>query len=244
VGGSSGVSKPDKLPADFVGGAGVLFYTLGMKWTFALALPFLFQTQLLLGVDLSAVAENNPEALRAALEAEGGTVAGEPVLARESGPDGTEIKLIVFPDPSSSVVLPVTPAATFWILKVAIRIDETPFGKSGGPMVGLLFGPNDSILAIAADKWSKVGAPILISGMTPLLSEEQFLSAAAMEPGEWRQVSMGIDGNEWHLKIGDRMDEKGSVENDSRSALARKGTFFIKLGNFSGAATLPVVSEP
>jgi len=221
-----------------------LFYTLEMKWSLSFALPFLLPIQILFGLDLSTVAENDPEALRVALEAEGGSVAGEPVLARESGPDGTETKLIVFPDPVSSVAVPVTPAASFWMLKVAIRIDEAPYGKSGGPMVGLLFGPNDSILSISADKWSKLGAPVLISGMTPLLSEEQFLSAAAMEPGEWRAISMGIDGNEWQLKIGDRMDEKGSVENDSRGALSRKGTFFIKLGNFSGAATIPALSEP
>lgn len=215
-----------------------------MKSAFSLALPGLLSLQLAVAMDLSMVPENDPEALRTALEAKGGSVEGEPVLARETGPDGKKVLVIVFPDPASSVNLPVTPAANYWRMKVAIRIDDTPYGKSGGPMVGLLFGPNDSLLAVSADKWSKLMAPTLISGMTTLLSEEKFRSTEAMEAGDWRQVSLGINGNEWHLKIGKMLDEKGSVENDSRLALTRTGTFLIRLGHFAGAATVPVLSEP
>lgn len=195
-------------------------------------------------LDFATIPENDPKALRLALEAAGGAVGGEPTLARERGPDGKEAKAFVFPDPESFVALPVTPDADFWNLKISIRIDEEPYGKSGGTMVGLHFGPNDSILSISADKWSVNKAPILISGTTPLLSEKQFHAAEAMTAGDWRQISMGINGNEWHLKIGKMLDEKGAVENDGRSALSRAGTLLIRVGNFSGAATLPILSEP
>src|SRR5690606_19326690 len=118
-------------------------------------------------LDFALIPENDPKALRLALEAAGGSVGGEPALARETGPDGKDARVFVFPDPESYVALPVTPDADFWNLKVAIRIDEEPYGKSGGTMVGLHFGPNDSILSISADKWSANRAPLLISGTTP-----------------------------------------------------------------------------
>lgn len=200
--------------------------------------------ELAFGVDLSKVAEEDPQALRAALEAEGGGAEGEPVLARERGPDGKETRVIVFPTPASYVTLPVTPTANQWLLKVAVRIDELPYGVSSGPMVGLAFGPNDSILSISADKWSVARAPSLISGLTTLLPEERFRSSDAMETGDWRPITMGIHGNAWTLTIGKSLDEKGSVENDSRSALSRTGTLLIRLGNFAGAATIPVLTEP
>jgi hypothetical protein len=215
-----------------------------MKRTLLLALLVFAAFRPSDAVDLSAVPDDDPKALKAALEAGGGSVQGEPVLERERGPDGKETRVIVFPEPASFVTLPVAPAANLWILKVAIRIEEAPYGISSGPMVGLVFGPNDSILAISADKWSKEKAPSLISGLTTLLPEERFRASDAMETGDWRQIVMGIQGNEWHLKVGKRLDEKGTVENDSRSALSRTGTLLIRLGNFAGAATLPVLSEP
>lgn len=194
-------------------------------------------------LDLASVPDNNAEALKQAIEVEGGAVGGEPYLATEAGPDGNPVKLLVFPDPSCFVDLPVTPSVTNWAMTASVRFDELPFGKSGGPMFGLLFGRNDSVLAITADKWSKLNAPILISGATTLISEESFGASESIQRGDWRKIVLQLSGSEWRLKIGDSFNQSGAVENDNRNALGRTGTFFLRIGNFAGAATLPELTE-
>lgn len=194
-------------------------------------------------LDLASVPENNAEALKQAIEAEGGAVEGEPYLTTESGPEGKPVKLLVFPFPSSFVSLPVTPLAANWAITASVRIDELPFRKSGGPMFGLLFGRNDCVLAISADKWSKLDAPILISGATTLISEESFSASGSIQCGEWRKIVLQLSASEWRLKIGDSFSQSGAVENDSRNALNRPGILFLRIGNFAGAATLPELTE-
>jgi hypothetical protein len=194
-------------------------------------------------LDLSAVPDNNPGALKQAIVAEGGAVEGEPYLSTEAGPDGKPAKLIVLPTPFCLVSLPAMPAVKCWAMSASIRIDELPYAKAGGGMFGMLFGPNDSVLAITGDKWSKLRAPALFCGSAVLLNEEQFKASGAMEAGEWRKVMLSISGTEWHLKIGELLNETGSVENDTRGALGRKGKLFMRIGNFAGASTIPELTE-
>jgi len=194
-------------------------------------------------VDLTQIPENNAEALKAAVEADGGLVEGEPYIATESGPDGKPVKLLVFPNTTSLVSLPETPRASYWAMSGWIRIDEQPYGKSGGPIFGILFGRNDCVLALTANKWSKAEAPALMSGSVTLFSDEQMKESGAMSGGEWRRISLNISGNEWQMKIGDSLSQSGMVEGDTRGALKRSGTLFMRVGGFAGAATLPVLTE-
>jgi hypothetical protein len=110
-------------------------------------------------------------------------------------------------------------------------------------MFGVLFGTNDSVLSIAADKWSKINAPILSCGPTILITDEEFRASGAMEIGDWRKVSLAIIGTDWSLSIGDSFDRSGTVENDERGVLARKGPFFVRIGCFVGSSTLPDLSQ-
>lgn len=194
-------------------------------------------------LDLASIPENSTEALKQAIEAEGGSVEGEPYLATEAGPDGKPAKLLIFPTPASLVSLPVTPSAGNWAITASVRIDEPPFGQSGGPMFGLLFGCNDCVLAITADKWSKLKAPTLVSGATVLVTEEVFSTSEINEHGEWQKIALQLSGSEWRLKIGGSFNQTGAVENDSRGALDRTGTLFLRIGTFAGASTLPELTD-
>lgn len=194
-------------------------------------------------LDLVQIPENNPEALKQAIEAEGGSVEGEPYLATESGPDGNPAKLLVFPTPTCLVSIPVTLDANFWAMSGAIRIDEAPYAKSGGPIFGILFGRNDCVMALTADRWSKAGTPALMSGSVTLLSDEKIKESGAMEGSEWRKISLNMSGNEWQMKIGDSFSQSGTVEGDTRGAPQRKGTLLMRIGSFGGVATIPDLTE-
>ena len=194
-------------------------------------------------VDLAQIPENNADALKQAVTAEGGYVEGEPYIATESGPDGKPAKLLIFPTPFCFVSLPITPAANYWAMTGSIRIDEAPYGKSGGCIFGVLFGRNDSVMSLSAGKWSKAGAPALMCGSVTLLSDEQIKESGAMEGSEWKKISLNISGSEWQLKIGDSFSQSGAVEGDTRGALQRKGTLFMRVGGFGGAATIPDLTE-
>ena len=194
-------------------------------------------------LDLSQVPENNADALRAAVEEAGGMVEGEPFITTDSGPDGNPVRLFVFPTPGAFVSLPVTPQANFWKMSGWIRIDEQPYGKSGGPIFGVLFGRNDNVLALSSDRWSKAGAPALISGSVILLSDEEIKESGTFETGLWQKVTLGIDGADWQLQAGESFNKSGSVEGDTRSALQRTGTLWMRVGSFGGTATIPELSE-
>ena len=194
-------------------------------------------------LDLTQVPENSPEALKQAIEAGGGSVEGDPYIATESGPDGKATRVLVFPTPTSLVSLPVMPQASFWAMSGWIRIDQQPYGKSGGPIFGILFGRNDCVLALTADRWSKAGAPSLWSGSVELLPDAEVKESGALEAGEWRKISVSISGNEWQLKIGDSLSKSGVVEGDTRGALHRNGPLLMRVGSFGGAATFPELNE-
>jgi hypothetical protein len=194
-------------------------------------------------IDLMQIPENNAEALKQAIEAEGGLVEGEPYIATESGPDGKPVKLFVFPNPMSLVSLPETLRSSYWAMSGWVRIDEQPYGKSGGPIFGILFGRNDCVMALTADKWSKAGAPALMCGSVTLLTDVQIKESGSMDGGEWRKISLNISGNEWKMKIGDSFNQSGTVEGDTRGALERDGTLFLRVGGFAGAATFPELTE-
>jgi hypothetical protein len=194
-----------------------------------------------LALDIAQLPENNAAALKQAVEADGGSVEGEPYLVTEAGPDGAPTKLLIFPTPDSLVSLPVTAAANDWTMTGAIRVDEAPYGKSGGPIFGLLFGRNDCVAALTADKWSPAKSPSLMSGSVTLLTAVQIQESGALEGDEWRKISISISGDQWQLKIGDTFSESGTVEGDTRGALQRKGALLMRVGSYGGAATIPVL---
>lgn len=200
----------------------------------ALTLPCLSSA-----LDLTEIAENDPDALKQAVEAEGGSVEGEPYLVTDSGPDGTPTKLLMFPTPNCLVSLAVTPTANDWSMRGAIRIDEAPYAKSGGPIFGILFGRNDCVMALTADRWSKALSPALMSGSAILVEDNQLKESGALEGGDWHEITMIISGDEWQLKIDETFSQTGFVEGDTRGGLHRKGTLFMRVGSFGGAATIP-----
>jgi len=79
-----------------------------------------------LAVDLTQIPENNAEALKAAVKADGGVVEGEPCIATESAPDGKPVKLLVFPTATAFISLPETPRASYWAMsgwrKISLNI--------------------------------------------------------------------------------------------------------------------------
>ena len=196
-------------------------------------------------LDLSAITENDPAAFRTAVEAEGGSVGGGPCVTSADGPDGKVQRVISLPTAECFVNIPVETIAPTWTMSASVLIETMPFGKtgSGGGMFGLQFGPNDCILAITADKWSPLRATKLFSGSTVLLPESEFKDADVPQVGSWQKISLGLDGPKWKLKIGDSFEKNGTVMGDDRGALNRHSKLFMRVGNFSGAATLPVLSE-
>ena len=194
-------------------------------------------------LDLTAIAENDAKALRDAVEKEGGRVKGEPVVTTATGPDGATTRVLSFPTPDSFVDLPISPAANFWKMSGAILIDETPFTKVGGAMFGVLFGQNDSVLAIIAGKWSKVASPHLMSGANTLLQDVEFQEGGVPQTGAWQKILLVLDGTEWKLQIGDSFSKSGNIEEDTRDALKRRTGLSMRIGTFTGSATLPDFTE-
>ncbi len=194
-------------------------------------------------LDLAAIAENDAKALRDAVEKEGGRVKGEPVITTATGPDGTATRVLSFPTPDSFVDLPISPTANFWKMSGAILVDEPPFTKVGGAMFGVLFGQNDSVLAIIAGKWSKVASPHLMSGANTLLQDVEFQEGGVPQTGAWQKILLALDGTEWKLQIGDAFSKSGNIEEDTRDALKRRTGLSMRIGTFTGSATLPDFTE-
>jgi hypothetical protein len=224
---------PKKIARYFTAGKAVFLFAL-----LAFATPSS-------ALDLSGITENDAAAFRSAVEAEGGSVNGEPCVITADGPDGKVQRLISFPTTESFVNLPVDTIAATWTMSGSIRIEAMPFGKAGGGggMFGLHFGPNDAILALSVDKWSKLKAPQFFSGLTCLLPESEFKEADVPQVGSWQKISLGLDGAQWKLKVGDSFEKGGTIENDTRGVLGRRKKLFMRVGNFSGTATLPEISE-
>ena len=218
------------------------YYTTGKAVFLCALLAF---TTPLGALDLSGIAENDAAAFRAAVEAEGGTVNGEACVISSDGPDGKVQRLISFPRTDCFVNLPVDTITATWTMSGSIRVEAMPFGKGagGGGMFGLHFGPNDAILALSADKWSKLNAPKLFSGATALVPESEFKEADVPQVGSWQKISLGLDGAQWKLKVGDSFEKGGTIENDTRGVLTRRSKLFMRIGNFSGTATVPEISE-
>ena len=194
-------------------------------------------------LDLAAIAENDPAAFRTAVEAEGGSVGGEPFVTSSDGPAGAVQRVISFSTGECYVNLPVETISPTWTMSGSVRIESLPFGKGGGGIFGLQFGPNDGILGLAADKWSKLKAPQLFSGLTLLVPESDFKEADVPQLGSWQKISLGLDGAQWKMKIGDSFEKSGTIENDTRGVLTRHKKLFMRVGNFTGTATLPEISE-
>jgi len=154
-------------------------------------------------LDLSAITENDPEAFRKAVEAEeGGSVGGEPFVISADGPGGAVQRMISFPTAKCYVNLPVDTIPGTWTMRGSVLIDSLPSGNagSGGGVFGLQFGPNDGILVITTDKWSKLKVPQLISGSNTLVPESEFKEADAPQIGSWLKISLGLDGPQWKPK--------------------------------------------
>jgi len=197
-------------------------------------------------LDLSAITENDPAAFRTAVEAEeGGSVGGEPFVISADGPGGTAQRVVSFPTAECYVNLPVATLSSTWTMSGNVRIESLPFGKTGfgGGLFGLQFGPNDGILVITADKWSKLKALQLFSGTSALVPESEFKEADVPQVDTWQKISLGLDGSQWNLKIGDSFEKSGTIENDARGVLSRHKKLIMRFGNFVGSATLPVLSE-
>ena len=194
-------------------------------------------------IDLSTVTENDPAAFRAAVEAAGGSVNGEPFVSSTGGPGGTAQKVITLPTPDSYVDLPVNPATNFWTMSADLHVETMPWGKSGGAIFGVLFGPNDLVLGVTADKWSPLKAPKLFSGSTALLQEEEFQAAGVPKEGVWQKFFIHLDSAQWKLQIGDSFEKSGTIEGDERGVLKRRSKLFMRVGNFAGSTTLPVFTE-
>lgn len=195
----------------------------------------------LFALDYAQIPESNAEAFKAAVVAEGGFVEGEPYLATEAGPDGKPTKVIVFPQADCFVSLPVASGKSPWKMSGSLLIKEFPYRKASGSMFGVIFGRNDSVLAIVADKWSKLSAPLLISGNNNLITEEQFNEAKPFVTGQWQSVTLELADSAWKLKIGDAFEKNGTVEKDERGALLRSGMVWMRVGNFAGSATIPTM---
>lgn len=193
-------------------------------------------------LDLATIPENDSKALQTAIESEGGETKGEPYVATAVGPDGTPQRVITFPSPDSYVDLPISPESNFWTMTGAIQIDELPFAKSGGAMFGVLFGKNDSVLAISANKWSKVSAPQLMSGANTLIEDLVFQEAGVPQTGGWQKIVLHLDGEDWKLQIGDSFNKSGTILEDTRGALKRRTALSMRIGTFTGTATLPAFS--
>jgi hypothetical protein len=211
-------------------------------------LPFLVIATLLgpgsiMALDLAAIAENNAAEFRQAVEADGGTVGGEPYVSSVDGPGGAQVRAIVFPSVDSYITLPVNPPSNHWTLTGAIHVEEWPFEKAAGAVFGVLFGTNDYVLGLGAGKWSKAKALFLLSGLTNVIEEQELQEAGVPATGAWQKIVLGLEGEEYKLQIGDSFRKSGPIVQDGRAALTRRSKLTLRLGTFRGAATLPVLSE-
>lgn len=194
-------------------------------------------------LDLSAIAEDNATAFKEAVQAEGGTLGGEPYVSSAAGPDGQMQRVIVFPTPDCFVEIPVNPPGNLWTMTGSIFVERWGFEILGGAVFGVLFGPNDYVLALGLGKWSKLKALFLQSGLTELISEQSLSEAGVPASDAWQEISLALDGNAFRLRIGSEFETEGAVEEDGRAALTRRKNLVMRLGSFQGKATLPTLVE-
>lgn len=202
---------------------------------FFLALPSVH------ALDLKKISENNAVELRAAIEAEGGTVQGDPVVVTAPGPDGTPMLVFSFPAADCYITLPVAPPSNHWTLTGAILVDKWGFEVSAGAVLGVLFGPNDYVLGLGLGKWSKTKAIFLQSGLKEVIPESELQAAKVPAVEAWQKITIKLSGTDFNLHIGDAFEKSGVIEEDGRNALQRRTKLFIRLGTFQGKATLPVL---
>ncbi len=194
-------------------------------------------------LDLSAIPEENAEAFKSALEAEGGKLGGEPFVASAEGPDGSNQKVIVFPTAESFVEIPVNPPSNHWKVTGSILVERWGYEISAGAVFGVLFGPNDYVLALGLGKWSKLKALFLQSGLTEVIPEQTFFEAGVPASDAWQPITLLLDGNAFQIKIGSDFEKEGTIEADGRAALTRRQNLMIRLGTFQGKATLPTLTD-
>ena len=134
-------------------------------------------------------------------------------------------------------------AAFKWTMGGAIRVERWAFEISGGAVFGVLFGPNDYVLALGLGKWSKLKALYLLSGLTELISEQTFADAGVPATDSWQRVALTLDASEFRLTVGSDFEKTGLIEADGRAALSRRTNLFMRIGSFQGMAILPELRE-
>ncbi|MEI8310137.1 MAG: hypothetical protein WCH98_05215 [Verrucomicrobiota bacterium] len=196
-------------------------------------------------LDLSSVEAGNAGALKAAVEAAGGTVSGEPIVAVEPGPNGKEEKMISFPGPECTIWVPTKnlDKGSAYEVSAQISVDVMPWGKAGGVIFGILFDKNGPVLALGADRWSKADAVWLRTG-NALLLRADVLTEQFPTVGMWQRVTLGFDGMDWRLALGSDFEKKGSAVDvqDERKGLSRNPPYMICFGCFTGRITVPTVT--
>lgn len=199
--------------------------------------------------DISSVKENDPGALATALEEAGGKVGGLPMVVMADGPDGKSQRLIEFPDPASFVMWPLNSNSQFYKTSVSIFVDEMPFTKAGGAIFGVLFGQNDSVLALTCGKWDQVQAASFGAGFTTLVEKDEVKESQFPMVGDWQKAEISREAMQWGLTLWTSasgepaLKKTGEYTEDERSPFSRKPPLWIKVGTFRGMATVPDFAE-
>lgn len=201
--------------------------------------------------DIDNVALNTPDALSKALEEAGGSSGGDVSVVEMSGPDGKMQRVFEFPTVESFVMLPCKSNAKMYKTSVSIDVEELPFTKAGGTLFGVMFGPNDVVLALTCGKWSPVTAPSFGSGQSTLIEASEIHEAQFPSKGMWQKMAIGREENRWSLELwtddaagsSPALSKSDDYIDDDRRAFSRKPPLWIRVGTFRGRATNPTFSE-
>ncbi len=195
-------------------------------------------------IDLAGVPPDSAEGLRQAIEAMGGSVGGTPSVVMDNGPDGSQQPLLFFPDFVSWVIIPLEVSADSFSVEGAVLMSSMPFGESGGPVFGVMFGPaNDYVLGLGTEKWSSLQSPFVQSGNAVLIPEEALAQAGVFSPGEWVPISLSVAGNRWSVKIGTTFASEDETHTDERNPFGRSSGLSLRIGGFVGFAILPAIGN-
>lgn len=201
--------------------------------------------------DIDNVALNTPDALSKALEEAGGSSGGDATVVEMTGPDGKMQRVFEFPTVESFVMLPCKSNSKMYKTTVSIDVEELPFTKAGGTLFGVMFGPNDVVLALTCGKWSPVMAPSFGAGQSTLVEASEIHETQFPSKGMWQKMAIGREGNRWSLELwtedaagsSPALSKSDDYFNEDRQAFSRKPPLWIRVGTFRGRATNPTFSE-